>query len=103
MTVIFAERKQEGITMATDVLQVEEPVLIEARLMDRKPPLFLVMVQVQQIHCVKNRDDEIVEGGESEIRAAFYLFCMQRMWDEETSTLQWKLLEMQKQADMPYY
>lgn len=45
---------------------------------------------------------EIVEGGEGEIRAAFFVFAVTREVDPATGALAWRIVEMSMQGSMLY-
>eukprot|EP00960_Hanusia_phi_P073568 768041-Hanusia_phi.AAC.6 len=49
------------------ILDLDEVELREARMVDGEP-ILIVRFVTQQVHCVRNQKNEVVEGGESEIR-----------------------------------
>jgi len=44
-----------------------------------------------------------IQGGESEIRAKFYSMAFQQSFDEDSSTVQWKVVDYEFAGDIPYY
>ena len=44
---------------------------------ERGEPMMICQVMCQQINCTTNREGDIVEGSENEIRAVIYAFVMQ--------------------------
>ena len=59
VNVAVSERKNEGMTLATDILEIGEAEILASRLLERAPPIFVVRTVVQQIHCVKDKDGNI--------------------------------------------
>ena len=43
-----------------------------------------------------------VDGAEDDIRQVFYVFALQRDWNEEEAALKWRLLEFQEVASFAY-
>lgn len=52
--------------------------------------------------CLPPPQREIVEGGEGEIRAAFFVFAVTREVDPATGALAWRIVEMSMQGSMLY-
>ena len=58
-------------------------------------PILIVKYETQQVHCVRNKKGEIVEGSESEIRRIHYVWAMVRHFSEDLAEPpSWKLHEM---------
>eukprot|EP00597_Dinobryon_sp_UTEXLB2267_P001386 CAMPEP_0170064050 /NCGR_PEP_ID=MMETSP0019_2-20121128/4686_1 /TAXON_ID=98059 /ORGANISM="Dinobryon sp., Strain UTEXLB2267" /LENGTH=392 /DNA_ID=CAMNT_0010270629 /DNA_START=133 /DNA_END=1311 /DNA_ORIENTATION=+ len=95
-------RKQDGIVFDANILAVDENQLILRLLEETQAPVIVAVYMVQQINCVRNRDGEIVEGGEDQIRARFYSFAFQLIYDEDDGSLNWKIVEYQFVGDIPY-
>jgi len=51
------------------------------------------------VPCVQG---EVVEGSDSEIRAAFFVFAVTREFDAASNTLAWRVVEMTMQGSMLY-
>uniref|UniRef100_A0A7S0TQT8 Tim44-like domain-containing protein n=2 Tax=Hemiselmis andersenii TaxID=464988 RepID=A0A7S0TQT8_HEMAN len=97
---IIRDRLQKGHTCDPHILDLEEVQLQEARMVDGEPVL-LVTFQTQQLHCVRDKKGEIVEGGESTIQQIFYIWAMVRFFPEDPgSPPVWKLHEMAIQHQM---
>lgn len=60
------------------------------------------MFSCQQINCVRNKDGEVVEGGEDEIRANAYVLALQREYDEENGSLIWKVVDFTLAQSVPW-
>jgi import inner membrane translocase subunit TIM44 len=99
---VQAAREVEGLWMDGTILQVQRTEIQTARSLEKGLPVILVSAQVQYIHAVKNKKDEVVEGSESEIRAAFFVLAVTREYDPATSQLEWKVMEMSMQGSMLY-
>ena len=55
-------------------------------------PILIVKYETQQVHCVRNKKGEIVEGSESEIRRIHYVWAMVRHFSEDLAEPpSWKL------------
>ena len=87
------------------ILSVEHVNVVAAQLQELKKgsPIIILSMLVQQINCIKNREGEIVEGSESDIRGNFFLFGFEREFEEETGNLVWKIIDMQMQPGNAYY
>mmetsp|Transcript_29945 Transcript_29945/g.73695 ORF Transcript_29945/g.73695 Transcript_29945/m.73695 type:complete len:434 (-) Transcript_29945:386-1687(-) len=97
---LIKERLSKGLTPDSHILDLEEVALQEARLVDGEPVL-LISFQTQQVHCLRNKKGEIVEGGESKIQQIFYLWAMVRHFPEDPAMPpEWRLHEMAIQHQM---
>jgi len=96
-------RKADGITFDTNILDVEEHQIVLRHLADRGNISCVVGVYlVQQINCVRNKAGEIIEGGESEVRAKIYSIAFQQNYNEETGEVGWKIIDYEFGGDMAY-
>lgn len=102
MNFAIRERKSEGLVASPDVLAIRNVEVIAAKAEDKQAPLLVLQFMAQQINCIKNREGEIVEGAEDEVRAVFYALAFQRDYDDEAGVLQWKIVEMAMLGDVPY-
>lgn len=55
---------------------------------------------VNQINCVRDQGGAVVQGGEDDVRAIFYVFAVQREYSEENAELEWKVVEFGAQGSM---
>jgi len=70
---------------------------------NRGSPIILLHYMCQQINCVRRKDtDEIVEGGEDEIRANSYIVALQREYDDEQGALNWKVIDFRFNGGIPW-
>lgn len=91
---VIKDRLKSGIRVDPTILDLDEVELREARLVDGEPVL-IIHYETQQVHCMRNAKDEIVEGSESEIRRIHYVWAMVRNFSEDLSEPpSWKLHEM---------
>lgn len=84
------------------ILALRNVEVIAAKAEDLQSPIVVIQFMAQQINCIKNREGEIVEGAEDEVRAVYYALAFQRDYDEETGKLQWKIIEMAMLGAVPY-
>ncbi|PXF46664.1 Mitochondrial import inner membrane translocase subunit TIM44-2 [Gracilariopsis chorda] len=68
------ERATEGIVMDTNILDVGDVELTAAKLLEDSPVL-IVTFNAQQINCLRNREGQVVEGQEDDIRAVYYAWA----------------------------
>lgn len=97
---LIKERKEKGLKADPHILDLEDVALMEARMVDGEP-ILLVTFSAQQVHCVRNKKGEIVDGHESKIQQIFYVWAMVRHFPEDPGTPpSWKLHEMAIQHQM---
>lgn len=98
-------RKQEGLRYDdARIVDCESADIIAVQLDDNgRNPVFLMQCMTQQINCVRNREGEVVEGSPNDIRAYFYVFAFRRDYDPKTSTLAWKIIDLQLGGGETYY
>lgn len=94
-------RKGDGIKFDSNILDIEENQIV-LRFLENGGPVIVVVYMVQQINCVRNKKDEIVEGGESEIRAKFYSMAFQQVYEEDEGAVEWKIVDYEFAGDIPY-
>ena len=73
-----------------------------ARPLEKAPPLMVVGFQAQQVHCITDKNGEVVEGADDKVTNNFYILCMQRDWDDKAGELQWKIIEFSLMMQMDY-
>lgn len=90
-----AVRKKEGLIVDANLLGIfnAEIVAVEMDKVDKQSPIVLLHYMCQQINCVRNKDGDIVEGQEDDIRANSYLMAFQREYDEDEGALNWKIVD----------
>eukprot|EP00816_Leptocylindrus_hargravesii_P006987 CAMPEP_0196820544 /NCGR_PEP_ID=MMETSP1362-20130617/75795_1 /TAXON_ID=163516 /ORGANISM="Leptocylindrus danicus, Strain CCMP1856" /LENGTH=373 /DNA_ID=CAMNT_0042199475 /DNA_START=144 /DNA_END=1262 /DNA_ORIENTATION=- len=88
-------RKQEGLIVDPNILSFDNSEILACQVegVEKGSPIILFHFMCQQINCVRNKDGEVVEGGEDEIRANSYVVALQREYDDENGTLNWKIID----------
>ena len=66
------------------------------------PPFFLSPRPLPLCPSPFSRLSRPVDGAEDDIRQVFYVFALQREWNEEEAALKWRLLEFQEVASFGY-
>lgn len=94
-------RKMEGITIDTNILDIEENQFIMKHL-ESGETVIVTVYMVQQIHCVRNKAGEIVEGGEADIRAKFWCMSFQQVYDEDSGEVSYKIQDYVLLNEMAY-
>lgn len=97
----FRLRKAEGLALDSNVLEISNAEIVQAKMHDHQPVLVLGTL-FQHINCVRNREGKIVEGKEDEVRASFYLLLFVREFNEEEGALEWKLSERYLGFSQPF-
>ncbi|KQK15108.1 mitochondrial import inner membrane translocase subunit TIM44-2 [Brachypodium distachyon] len=95
------ERKayaSQGIFFDHKILHISDADVRETKMLG-SAPIIVVMFQTQEIHCVRDREGQITEGGQDTIRTVFYQWAMQLMDsdevpEEESYYAVWRLREM---------
>mmetsp|Transcript_19976 Transcript_19976/g.28422 ORF Transcript_19976/g.28422 Transcript_19976/m.28422 type:complete len:436 (+) Transcript_19976:71-1378(+) len=97
-------RKSEGLIVDPHILGMENSEILAAELDDnnRGSPIVLLHFMCQQINCVRNKDGEVVEGGEDEIRANSYVVALQREYNDEEGALNWKMIDFRFNGGIPW-
>lgn len=98
-------RKQEGLRYDdARIVDCESCDILAVQLDDNgRNPVFVVQCMTQQINCVRNREGDVVEGSPDDIRAYFYVFAFRRDYDPKSSTLAWKIIDLQLGGGEKYY
>ncbi|KAJ1405751.1 Tim44-like domain [Sesbania bispinosa] len=93
--------QSHGIFFDNKILHVSEVEVRETKMMGSSP-VIIVMFQTQQIHCVRDRNGSITEGGKDTIHTVYYFWALQQMDQEDHGEdgiyLMWRLREMQQQG-----
>lgn len=97
-------RKQEGLIIDPNILSYDASEIIACQVegVEKGSPIILLNFMCQQINCVRNKDDEVVEGGEDEIRANAYVLALQREYNDEDGTLNWKIVDFMLAQSVPW-
>ncbi|CAM9308902.1 unnamed protein product [Choristocarpus tenellus] len=91
----IAQRKAEGLVLDPNVLDIRQAEVLAIKMdADRGNPTVALQFMCQQINCVRNRDGEVVEGAEDDIRATYYILAFQRDFIEKEAELRWKVVDM---------
>jgi hypothetical protein len=108
-------RKQEGLVFDSTVIDCEERA-VELKYPEGSDSAYIVgHYAVQQLYCVKNREGEIIEGDESDIRMRIYTMLFQQHLEEVPTSLKtpsgapvnehymvWKIVDYQFGEMIPY-
>lgn len=91
MGAVIKERKAAGLVADPHILDIEGVTVVDAKCQEKKPPIIILQFAAQQIHCVRNREGEIVDGADDLIEQHYYMFVFQRelVGDELT----WRVVE----------
>ncbi|KAF5725996.1 Translocase inner membrane subunit 44-2 isoform 1 [Tripterygium wilfordii] len=91
--------QSHGIFFDNKILHISEVDVKETKMMGTSP-IIIVAFQMQQIHCVRDRNGSITEGGKDTIHTIYYAWAMQQVDPEELGEGAiypiWRLREMQK-------
>jgi import inner membrane translocase subunit TIM44 len=111
LTADIDAREKDGLYLDPNVLDFEQQES-QLRILDGFGPVIMCTYRVQQIHCVRDVDGELVDGSETDVRAKFYhmVYTVHRcagdpkLGEEEHSTYaKWKVAEYGFFGDVPYY
>ncbi|CAN1244949.1 Mitochondrial import inner membrane translocase subunit TIM44-1 [Linum grandiflorum] len=91
--------KSHGIFFDNRLLHISEVEVRETKMMGTSP-IIIVGFQTQQIHCVRDREGKITEGGQDTIHTVYYAWAMQQVEPQELGEGAiypiWRLREMQQ-------
>jgi hypothetical protein len=80
-----------------DLLFVEKPTLLVAKIQDKDFPLFVFSIGVQELFCnVNMKDKKVVEGDPGYIRSSQFVVGIQRHPNPDLATMghYWKIREI---------
>ncbi|CDU18021.1 mitochondrial import inner membrane translocase subunit TIM44, putative, partial [Plasmodium yoelii] len=83
----ITERKKKKLFLDTNVLIYKNHELKGAQRMEESSPWFIFTFHTQQINCLKNKDDEIIEGKIDDIREVVYTIALSKHPEPETEGL----------------
>ncbi|KAL4324126.1 hypothetical protein GQ457_11G003240 [Hibiscus cannabinus] len=91
--------QSHGIFFDNKILHISDVEVRETKMMGTSP-IIIVAFRTQQIHCVRDREGNITEGGKDTIHTVYYAWAMQQVDVEELGEGAiypiWKLREMQQ-------
>ncbi|GJD05802.1 Mitochondrial import inner membrane translocase subunit TIM44-2 [Galdieria sulphuraria] len=101
------EREAAGLVMDTNILDISQVEVMTGKFLQGFP-VMIVTFAAQQINCIRNLSNKVIEGSEDDIRAVHYIWAMVRDIDlpseESHTTFEqpttssetscWKLMEM---------
>jgi len=93
-------RKQEGITFSDHILELDENQVLMS--FHEQEPLIVVSYAVQLINCIRNKQNEIIEGAPDKIILRFYSMAFQQVYDEDEGVVKWKVVDLQFGGDTSY-
>lgn len=72
-------RKQQQMSLDTNILAGPTEIELKgAKLMDKGPPCFIWTFNMQQVNCLRDKNDEIIEGAIDDIRTVCYALVVTR-------------------------
>ncbi|KAF7007452.1 hypothetical protein CFC21_022390 [Triticum aestivum] len=95
------ERKgyaSQGMFFDHKILHISDADVRETKMLG-SAPIILVMFRTQEIHCIRDKEGQVTEGGQDSIRTVYYQWAMQLMDsdelpEEESYYAVWRLREM---------
>ncbi|XP_011025982.1 PREDICTED: mitochondrial import inner membrane translocase subunit TIM44-2-like [Populus euphratica] len=88
-----------GIFFDNKILHISDVEVREIKMMGTSP-LIIVAFQTQQVHCIRDQNGAITEGGQDTIHTVYYAWAMRQVDPEELGGGAiypiWKLMEMQQ-------
>ncbi|EUD65388.1 hypothetical protein C922_04128 [Plasmodium inui San Antonio 1] len=81
------ERKKKKVYLDTNVLIYKNHELKGAQRMEESSPWFIFTFHTQQINCLKNSNDEIIEGNIDDIREVVYTIALSKHPEPEREGL----------------
>ncbi|GAB66530.1 mitochondrial import inner membrane translocase [Plasmodium cynomolgi strain B] len=83
----ITERKKKKVYLDTNVLIYKNHELKGAQRMEESSPWFIFTFHTQQINCLKNANDEIIEGNIDDIREVVYTIALSKHPEPEREGL----------------
>ena len=77
------ERNRAGRKMDTNILNIQHTTVAAAKVVEKMGPLIVLQFMVQQIDCLYDLNDKVVEGNDNQVAAVFYAFAMTREVSEK--------------------
>lgn len=105
MSEVIRNQKAAGLQMDPNVLALEEVNMLMAKPRDKESPALILSFAAQQVHCIRNREGEVVEGKEDLIQQHIYVAAFSRDYVEEgedAGLLKWQVIEFAPQFTQEY-
>ncbi|ETW33219.1 hypothetical protein PFTANZ_06063 [Plasmodium falciparum Tanzania (2000708)] len=83
----ITEKKKKKVFLDTNVLIYKNHELKGAQRMEESSPWFIFTFHTQQINCLKNKNDEIIEGKIDDIREVVYTIALSKHPEPEKEGL----------------
>lgn len=97
-------RKQQKLSLDTSILAGPKELELKAcQRVEKGPPLFVWMFNMQQVNCLRDANDDIVEGAVDDIRNVHYAMVVTRHPEPDTVGLQypWQISELAIVGNFP--
>lgn len=96
-------RKKDGFYVDKNILNFEEHEM-RVKLVEDHGPIMIGVYRVEQLNCVRNAKDEIIEGSETDIRAKFYslIFRQELVEEGDDVVAVWKVYDYGIIGDVPF-
>lgn len=89
----IAQAQKAGLRLDSKILDIENVDLVLGKVMDQGPVL-IITFQTQQIMCVRNPKNEVIEGDPEKVMRVNYVWVLCRNPEELNPKSAWRLLEM---------
>merc|ERR1712106_1181379 len=87
------QAKTMGLTISSRVLDIDSLDLAMGKMMEQGPVL-VITFNSQQILCVKDREEKVVEGSEDKVMRVTYVWVLCRDQTELDPRAAWRLLDL---------
>lgn len=87
------QAKAAGLRIDSKILDIENVDLVMGKVMDQGPVL-IITFQSQQIMCVKNKQNAVVEGDPEKVMRVNYVWVLCRDPNEMNPKSAWRLMEI---------
>lgn len=89
----IAQAQKAGLRLDSKILDIENVDLVMGKVMDQGPVL-IITFQTQQIMCVRNMKNEVVEGDPDKVMRVNYVWVLCRDPEELDPRAAWRLMEL---------
>lgn len=87
------EAMKKGYRLDSKVLDIDQVDLVMGKVMDQGPVL-IITFQSQQIMCVRDRDNNVIEGDPEKVMRVTYVWVLCRDPMESNPAAAWRLLDI---------
>eukprot|EP00812_Abedinium_dasypus_P006889 NODE_1873_length_1045_cov_299.013131.p2 GENE.NODE_1873_length_1045_cov_299.013131~~NODE_1873_length_1045_cov_299.013131.p2 ORF type:complete len:154 (+),score=52.33 NODE_1873_length_1045_cov_299.013131:31-462(+) len=97
VTASIKARQEQKLTLDCNILAGPKEVELKtAMIMPKGPPTFVWTFNTQQINCLRDKDDKIIEGAVDDIRTVFYAMAVTKHPQLDTEGLEypWQVSEL---------